>query len=423
MEAAAGFAEVDITPPVGVALVGYHRPSPSTGVLDRLAATSLVLEAGPTRLVMISVDHIGMTVPHATRMRERIARALGVGTSQVMLLFTHTHSGPETEDDVPLHREYREVLAARLERVAAEAAGRLRPCRVAWGITSGRIGVNRRLRGPDGRARYGVNEHGPVDDRIGVLRVDDAESGRLLGLLVICAAHGTVLRGDSTLISADFPGWARRLLAKALGCPVIVANGAAGNINPRWRGSVADLERMAMAVAGPVLGLLPELRAEPLARLWTGSATVDARLVPVPPPEETARLAAVVAREWGCPAEAWLHLVTRLYQEGLRELSLPVEVHLARINDGFIAGVPVEPFAELALELRRRCRRDVAFLLGCANGLYGYLPTAEEFRRGGYEVEWMPVCYGHQTGLVMPFEPGTAGRILQEVLRLWKAST
>jgi hypothetical protein len=45
-----------------------------------------------------------------------------------------------------------------------------------------------------------------------------------------------------------------------------------------------------------------------------------------------------------------------------------------------------EPFAELALEVKRRSPITNTFFLGYSNGCLGYLPTPEAFDEGGMEV-------------------------------------
>ena len=72
--------------------------------------------------------------------------------------------------------------------------------------------------------------------------------------------------------------------------------------------------------------------------------------------------------------------------------------------------------------MSERLGSRTAFLCGYTNGLYGYLPTADEFPRGGYEVEWMPVVYGPKTGLLMPPKPDTAERVVAVVEQLVRAS-
>ncbi len=168
----------------------------------------------------------------------------------------------------------------------------------------------------------GSNPVGPVDDRIGVLSVHEAESKRRIALVVTCTAHGNVLKGDNLLVSGDFPGWTRRLLQGALACPVLVHNGAAGNVNALYRGSLADLERMAQAVSDPVLGLLPELTPASDAPLWCRSVHVQAPLLPLPEPDAAAALAATVHERWGVDTAPWLQAVQAMYAKG-RAASLP----------------------------------------------------------------------------------------------------
>jgi hypothetical protein len=418
----AGAATIDITPPIGIGLVGYHRAGPADALLDRLYATVLVLEHTNARVALVNMDHAGMLVPHVTAMRQRLGSELGISPAQVMVLFTHTHSGPQADDENELARAYRLVLEANLVHAAREAARRLRPCTAAWGVTAASIGVNRRQRGPDGKARMGVNPDGPVDRRVGVLALYEAGSGRPVALLVICTAHANVLRGDSTAISADFPGVARQLLCNAAGCPILIGIGAAGNVNPRWRGSTADLERMGQALASPVLALLPELEPSPVEVLWIGSTVLDVPLLPLPAPDEAAALAQTVAREWDIDTTPWLEVVRRLWQAGQHTLSLALEVQALCIGDGVVAGIPMEPFAEIALELSRRAGSERVFLCGCTNGWIGYLPPATEFPFGGYEVEWSPVGYGLSSGLLMPVRPDTADRVVAAALTLYERS-
>ncbi len=399
-------------------MVGYSRPCPSDGVLDRLHAVVLVLEADGVRAAIVNVDNTGMLVSRTDGIRQRLAQELGTSISRVMLLFTHTHSGPETEGDEDPEAGYRQMLEDGLVRALRDAMAAMRPCKVAWGTTRAPIGVNRRVRGPDGKARMGYNPDGPVDDRIGVLVVSDARTGNPVTLLVTCTAHANVLKRDSNLISGDFPGWTRRLLAEAAGCPVAITIGSAGNVNARWRGSVGDLEHMSRAISVPVLDLLPRLPPRPISALWAGSSILDMGLVELPVPREARQLARVVEHEWGVDAQPWLREVEELYGRGIRSLSLPLEIQVVRINEGFLAGVPMEPFVEAALEVSRRASSDLVFFGGYTNGYYGYLPTAEEFALGGYEVEWMSVYFGPLTGLLMPAEPSTCDRVVEEVLRL-----
>lgn len=412
----AGIATVDITPPVGIRLEAYSRPSPSTGVLDRLSAVGLALSSGGVRTLLLNVDNVGMLPADTRRVRELIAADLGLAAEQIMVCFTHTHSGPSTDDAV-----YLQTLAAQLREAASQAMAALRPARAGWGLTQGRIGMNRREK-VGGRAVMGSDPAGPVDDRIGLLKVEDAETGRLMGLLVTCTAHGNVLKSDNLLISGDFPAWTRRRLSTALGCPVLVRIGAAGNVNALYRGTVADLELMAEATAGPVLAALPLVETFAEAEVWAGAETLPMPLVDLPLLPEAQALADAVAHHWGVDTEPWLSEVRALLAAGRHSLTLDLEVQLLRVGRGVLAGIPMEPFAETALAIAERLDNPLAFFGGYTNGWAGYLPTAEEFAYGGYEVDWNPVYMGRVAGLLMPAQPHVPELVADVVVRLSRAS-
>lgn len=103
-------------------------------------------------------------------------------------------------------------------------------------------------------------------------------------------------------------------------------------------------------------------------------------------------------------------------------MTIDLEIQALRLQGGAVAGIPMEPFVESALEVRRRLGNEAAFFGGYTNGLIGYLPTEEEFPLGGYEVAWMPVVYGIACGgYLMPARPETLGRVVDEVVRLYDA--
>ena len=53
-----------------------------------------------------------------------------------------------------------------------------------------------------------------------------------------------------------------------------------------------------------------------------------------------------------------------------------------------IAAIPFEVFSEIGLELKARSPLKPSFTIELANGGYGYLPTPEQHKLGGYET-WL----------------------------------
>ena len=56
----AGFARVDITPPLGIHINGYYIDRYAEKILDPLEINCLALECGDTRVALIAVDNMGI---------------------------------------------------------------------------------------------------------------------------------------------------------------------------------------------------------------------------------------------------------------------------------------------------------------------------------------------------------------------------
>ncbi|HDR7718656.1 neutral/alkaline non-lysosomal ceramidase N-terminal domain-containing protein [Bacillus albus] len=416
-----GVCKVDITPPVGIDFVGYHRETGINNIEERIYGTVFVFEKDEMKTVFISIDNIGMLVEDTNMIRERVASRLHVPFERITVVYTHTHSGPETVGEQPLVKSYKTILVNNVVNGAVTANNNLKRCEVGWGVTTGDIGVNRRERTTDGRAKMGTNIDGVVDKRIGMLAIRNAETKELSGIVVFCTAHPNVLKGDSDVLSADYPGMTREILEKIVNCPVIIVQGAAGNVNAKYRGSREALKQMAYTFSGHVLMMLPTVTYSPIVNVRTISSTVQMKLQDIPEIDEIRGMAQLAEKQWGVNTDEWLIIVLEKYKQGMRQLRIDLEVQLFQINDGIFSGIPMEPFSETALEMKERLQNELAFFGGYTNGYIGYLPTKEEFAYGGYEVELSPVVYGPVTNLLMPPEKNTAELVVKRVMKLYNA--
>ncbi|MGF2769000.1 neutral/alkaline non-lysosomal ceramidase N-terminal domain-containing protein [Bacillus cereus] len=413
-----GVCKVDITPPIGIDFVGYHRETGINNVEERIYGTVFVFEKDEMKTVFISIDNIGMLVEDTNIIRERVASRLHVPFERITVVYTHTHSGPETVGDHPLVKSYKTILVNNVVHGAVTANNHLKRCEVGWGVTKGDIGINRRERISDGKAKMGTNIDGVVDKRIGMLAIRDAETKELSGVLVFCTAHPNVLKGDSDELSADYPGMTREILERIVNCPVIIVQGAAGNVNAKYRGSREALKQMAYILSGHVLMMLPAVTYSPILNLRTVSSMMQMKLNDIPEIDEIRSMARLAEKQWGVNTDEWLTIVLEKYRQGIRRLSIDLEVQLFQVNDGIFSGIPMEPFSETALEMKEILQNELVFFGGYMNGYIGYLPTKEEFAYGGYEVELSPVVYGPITNLLMPPEETTAELIVKKVTSL-----
>ena len=65
-----------------------------------------------------------------------------------------------------------------------------------------------------------------------------------------------------------------------------------------------------------------------------------------------------------------------------------VILQAVRIGELGITAIPFEVFSEIGLELKARSPLKPSFTIELANGGYGYLPTPEQHKLGGYET-WL----------------------------------
>lgn len=90
--------------------------------------------------------------------------------------------------------------------------------------------------------------------------------------------------------------------------------------------------------------------------------------------------------------------------------TLPMPVQALRIGDVGIGGIPNEVFCETGLDLKKRSPFKPSFIMEIANGYYGYLPTPEQHKLGGYET-WLGTNR---------LEPDASTKYSNAILSMWK---
>jgi hypothetical protein len=398
----AGTARADITPPVGVDLCGYGaRPGASTGVRDPLLAEALYLADGRCKLLILTCDLIGFHHDQVAALRRGIEARTGVPAAHILVGCSHTHAGPATPCLKYLGNPdpaYLEGLLRTVMATATVARERAQPAQAGWARTELRVGMNRRQRCAGGMA-IGVNEEGSTAPYVDVLVVNALDGGPLARLFSH-AAHAVALGGDNTLISADWPGAARRgIEAAAGGGAALFLQGCCGNLNCRERGD-EGVESQGRAAAAAVLAAVAKAGLSERVTLGAALTPLDLPLAPPPPAAEArALVAAARAKLAELPATAnrgvrwmaegaveWSLDLLRLAEEGPRARTVPFAVQALRVGAGAIVGLPGEVFVEYALNLDRASLFQPTLVAGYANGNVGYIPTAAAYPEGGYEV-------------------------------------
>jgi neutral ceramidase len=399
-----------MTPPPGIDLTGYaNRPSAATGKHDDLFARAVVLEAADQRLALVSLDLLGFEIPDADRLRGRVEAETGVPAEAVLLNCSHTHAGPATmtlrglgERDLT----YDALLERWVVGTVRAAGERLETATARWGEAEARIGLNRRQRQPDGRMVIGDNAEGPYEPRVPVLRLDRAD-GRPLAIWFSHATHPVTFGNQNVRFSADFPGAAVETLKRlevggGRDFVALFAQGCCGDINPRRRGEDPAVAR----TSGRILGAAAAVAAEEsVAVVGTPlAAALGTLALPTLAPDAAAVRAfreQHVARREAQRGEgadpyrlrhaeamiAWADDALAAAERPPDERRLPFTVQALRIGPVAVVAMAGEVFVRIGQEVVRRSQFPHTVALGYSNGCLGYVPTADAYPLGGYEVD------------------------------------
>ena len=88
----AGFSRLDVTPPLGIPIVGYYKPRFAEGVLDALEVNALALAVEDKKVVLLSVDNCGFSENVANAYRGYICEVTGLPADCVSTPVSTFHS-------------------------------------------------------------------------------------------------------------------------------------------------------------------------------------------------------------------------------------------------------------------------------------------------------------------------------------------
>ncbi|MBK7709845.1 MAG: neutral/alkaline non-lysosomal ceramidase N-terminal domain-containing protein [Bacteroidales bacterium] len=373
----------------------------STGVHDSIYHRIVALDDGTNQFFLVSTEICIISPTEYDKVAEEINRQLGISPMNLWWTATHTHSAPECGkaglDKVFMGERYQHEVDSfytafveqKLIDGIKQAKKQLAAARlgVGWGFSQANI--NRRAVDIDGEASLGLNPDGPVDRRIGLLRIEK-EDGTVMALIANYPIHGTVLGGENLLISGDAPGIVSAYVEEKIGAPLIFINGAAGNLAPIYS-----------VYPSPESGHLGEFRVLLGDKILDANRKISSatRVVSL----SSGAITVETPRKAGLGWPAHFANYTRTTNTGVNMVRLPIR--FLRINDDIaIWSAPVELFCEISNEIRERSPFPYTFYFGYTNGWLGYLLTAKEYQYGGYEPT------------VSPYTPQAAGDLTEAVI-------
>jgi hypothetical protein len=396
-----GLASVCITPEEPVWLYGYASKSrfrPFESTLDDIYAKAMAIESeGGEPVVLITADLCVLREPEETALCKVIMGKTGLARRQILLNWSHTHSGPMIgtsdlnrypvpKEDLERTKTYTEWLWNKLADVAAAALDDMKPAHLSWGVGQVDFVKNRRRFDQEGTyCGMAPNPDRYVDRNVPVLRIDDA-NGQLRGVVFGCACHPVTLGNTSNRLSGDYPSFARQYIERQYpGAQTLFVQGCGADANPDPRATEDQVQLVQRQ--GNTLGAEVCRVVEGALKPVRGSLRVDFRRVdlpmkPVPPRQQLDQLA---------KGPFWeSHNARRILGALQRSETIPAHYRaplaLWQFGDDLtlvaISGEVVSDYVPLVAETLKSERLWVA---GYCNQVFGYLPSAKVVKEGGYE--------------------------------------
>ncbi len=419
----AGAATSNITPPLGSPIVGGFVPFPATHVHDELHARCLVLDDGSTKLVFVVCDLLGIDRLVSAEARAILQQDLGIPKENVLISATHTHSAASAIGKSPFvindsMDDYQRFVARRIVDGVKRAHNLLRPAQIGFGSCeapehvfnrrwhmkpgtipanpfggSDKVKMNPAVGSPDL-----LEPAGPTDPAIPFIAVWQKD-GKPFAVFAAYSLHyvGGVGSGH---VSADYYGMycdtLSRLLKAEPGFVALMANGTSGDINNinfrKSRGKqdayvqmkfvAEDVAQKVQAALGKVsyrdhVTLAARYRELPIATRRPTAEQLDwAKRMIAEPPKGVSKTSLPFIY-----AERTLQMAAHP-----EKLKLPLQAF--RVGDVAIGSMPCEIFCEIGLDFKKRSPVQPAWLVSLNHGYYGYLPTPEQHKLGGYET-WL----------------------------------
>jgi hypothetical protein len=375
-------ASCDITPQQPVPLAGYGgRRNPFIAVSSKLESNAVLLSASGRRLLFVSVDalFVGQRIVDAVIGR---ASQFGLSADDVVVTASHTHFAPPLDDTKPLlgavDEGYLRFVTAQLLALVDEvmmrppAAVTLEQTRIDTALNVGR------------RRRWNL----PLVQRRGITwpptvimaPAPDAERDTSIDVIRVVGANGTtratfwkfaahpVCFPDIDRVSAEYPGHARAALRRALGdeIPVVFWQGFAGDVRPSIGipPSTSPFARARKPRFVQVTHTVWQTWADAVAQKLVAAATArDARQLTGSLTASSIDIAIQTLIEPATPSRA---MRIQLVSLGSKQVL-------------FVGAEVCSPYARL-LRLDAETIR-----VGYAGDVFGYLPSTQQVREGGYE--------------------------------------
>ena len=414
----AGQGTVDITPPLGIEMAGFHRAPGNerriTGIRQSTAARALVLKQGDARVAIVSLDVCGVSPAFADEVGRRAAGKTGIPASNVRVCATHTHSMPTFRyfrQWGAISPDYMAAVQQKVVEAIEKAKADLAPARVLLGRQRV-VGGNFNRTTSTWKTDAEFDENSTDNDRwldtmLHALRFERS-AGKQDLLWYQFSAHPVCYTDGNA--GPDWPGIvAETARAKNLPDPSYL-QGHAGDVNPGdgkpWLGVP---ERVAEAVSTGLAGALDQAQPVTIDAVRVRTARIE---LPLDIPLFRARLEQYRNDPSKCTGGSYVDArfaadwAESAAKRDLSQTTLAVRISALQLGSVGFLFHPAELYSCYGLAIRRDSPLEHTLVVGYTDDIIGYLPDPNAYKRGEYAALTVPGILD-----LPPFTP-EAGRTL-----------
>lgn len=405
-----GIGRVKITPEKSIRMSGYAaRNKPSVGVFADIWAKALAIRDGKgNRVVIVTTDLIGFSRDFSDDFFRRVKEKYGLNRQEVLLLCSHTHSGPVvganlqtmyllSEEERATIEEYARQLGDKLVAVVGDALQTMQPARLRVGHGEASFAINRRENRGD-RVVLGANPKGPMDHDVPVLAITSPEE-QLRAVFFGYACHNTTIGGetgeDFYKIHGDYAGIAQAELEAAHpGLTAMFTILCGADQNPHPRGALSYVMEHGKSLAAAVEHVLQGPMKDVKPPIQTALREADLTFRPHTREMFQGELEKAVAAK-DVYRERRARRMLELYDAGKPLRSIQIPVQGIRFDESLtLVAIGGEVCVEYALRTKREYPQENLMVIGYANDVPCYIASKNVLRGGGYEPDTSMIYYG-----------------------------
>ncbi|MCX6897437.1 MAG: neutral/alkaline non-lysosomal ceramidase N-terminal domain-containing protein [Verrucomicrobia bacterium] len=423
----AGEGVVDITPPLGIEMGGFHRKPGDErrikGVRQRTAVRALVLRMGDTQVAICSMDIAAIGCAMSDRIRKKVAAQTGIRAENVRLCATHTHSTPGfcyLRQWGALPVDYMQLVEKRTVAAVIRAKADLASAEVLLGKTRVAGGNhNRTVKTCPADAEFNKDSTDAqrwLDTMLHALVFHRASGKRSL-VWHHFSAHAVCFADE--MAGPDWPGAVAARIRQKTRLEPSFLQGHAGDVNPgdgsNWRG---EIEQTTEAITPALERAIAGAKPVQIDCLRAGSQPFQ-----IPLDMELFQSWREFYRKdpSKCTSGPWVDAgfaadwFRSNADRDVKQTRLPVTLSAIQLGPIGLVFHPAELYSYYGLAIRRDSPLPDTLVVGYTDGIIGYLTDPTAYQKSEYAAMTVPKILNYP-----PFVPTAAAQMTAEALNLLK---